>query len=203
MTEICSLADLHAHYGEVSALAAKKEIKHLDRHAREFIARSPFLVMSTADADGWPDASPKGDAAGFVTVEDDRQLLLPDRPGNNRVDGFKNLMTNPKLGLIFFVPGVDHTLRVNGHAKLLTDPAVCARFAVNGKPARAVVKIMTEQVFFHCGKALIRSRLWKPDGWPPNSGLATLGAALADQIGGMSSSDAEAKVQESIRSRLY
>jgi uncharacterized protein len=203
MTEICSLADLHAHYGEVSALAAKKEIKHLDRHAREFIARSPFLVMSTADADGWPDASPKGDAAGFVTVEDDRQLLLPDRPGNNRVDGFKNLMTNPKLGLIFFVPGVDHTLRVNGHAKLLTDPAVCARFAVNGKPARAVVKIMTEQVFFHCGKALIRSRLWKPDGWQPNGGLATLGAALADQIGGMSSGDAEAKVQESIRSRLY
>jgi uncharacterized protein len=203
MTEICSLEALRAHYGEVSSLAARKEIKHLDRHAREFIARSPFLVMATADADGWPDASPKGDAPGFVTVEDDRQLLLPDRPGNNRVDGFKNLMTNPKLGLIFFVPGVDHTLRVNGTARLLTDPAVCARFSVNGKPPRAVVKIMTEQVFFHCGKALIRSRLWKPDGWQPNSGLATLGAALADQIGGMTSSDAEEKVQDSIRLRLY
>ena len=203
MTEICSIEDLHAHYGEVSALAARKEFNHLDRHAREFIARSPFLVMSTADAEGWPDASPKGDAPGFVTVEDDRHLLLPDRPGNNRVDGFKNLMTNPKIGLIFFVPSVDHTLRVNGHARLLTDPAICARFSVNGKPARAVVKIATEQVFFHCGKALIRSRLWKPEAWQPTSGLATLGAALADQIGGMSSGDAEAKVQESIRSRLY
>jgi uncharacterized protein len=203
MTEICSIEDLHAHYGEVSSLAARKEIEHLDRHAREFIARSPFLVMSTADADGWPDASPKGDAPGFVTVEHDRQLLLPDRIGNNRVDGFKNLMTNPKIGLIFFVPGVDHTLRVNGHSRLLIDPAICARFSVRGKPARAVVQIMTEQVFFHCGKALIRSKLWKPDGWQPTSGLATLGAALADQIGGMSSSDAEEKVQESIRSRLY
>jgi uncharacterized protein len=203
MTEICSIEDLHAHYGAVSTLAAKKEIKHLDQHAREFIARSPFLVMSTADADGWPDASPKGDAPGFVTVDDDRHLLLPDRPGNNRVDGFKNLMTNPKIGLIFFVPGVDHTLRVNGRARLLIEPAICARFSVNGKPARAVVKIVTEQVFFHCGKALIRSKLWKPEAWQPTSGLATLGAALADQIGGMSSVEAEAKVQESIRLRLY
>jgi uncharacterized protein len=203
MTEICSIEDLHAHYGAVSTLAAKKEIKHLDQHAREFIARSPFLVMSTADADGWPDASPKGDAPGFVTVDDDRHLLLPDRPGNNRVDGFKNLMTNPKIGLIFFVPGVDHTLRVNGRARLLIESAICARFSVNGKPARAVVKIVTEQVFFHCGKALIRSRLWKPEAWQPTSGLATLGAALADQIGGMSSVEAEAKVQESIRLRLY
>jgi uncharacterized protein len=203
MTEICSIAELHAHYGDVSTLAARKEIQHLDRHAREFIARSPFLVMSTADADGWPDASPKGDAPGFVVVEDDRHLLLPDRIGNNRVDGFKNLMTNPKLGLIFFVPGVDHTLRINGHARLLTAPDMCARFSVNGKPARAVVKILAEQVFFHCGKALIRSKLWKPEARQPTAGLATLGAALADQIGGMTAADAEEKVQESIRARLY
>jgi uncharacterized protein len=203
MTEICSIAELHAHYGDVSTLAARKEIQHLDRHAREFIARSPFLVMSTADADGWPDASPKGDAPGFVVVEDDRHLLLPDRIGNNRVDGFKNLMTNPKLGLIFFVPGVDHTLRINGHARLLTAPDMCARFSVNGKPARAVVKILAEQVFFHCGKALIRSKLWQSEARQPTAGLATLGAALADQIGGMTAADAEEKVQESIRARLY
>jgi uncharacterized protein len=203
MTEICSIEALRAHYGEVGSLAARKEIKFLDRHARDFIARSPFLVMSTSDADGWPDASPKGDAAGFVTVEDDHHLLLPDRLGNNRVDGFKNLMTNPKLGLIFFVPGVDHTLRVNGHARLLTEPAVCARFSVNGKPACAVVEITAEQVFFHCGKALIRSKLWKPEAWQPTSGLASLGAAVADQIGGISASDADAKIEESIRTRLY
>lgn len=203
MTEILSIEALHAHYGDVSALAARKEIKHLDHHARAFIARAPFLVMSTADAEGWPDASPKGDAPGFVTVEDDRHLLLPDRPGNNRCDGFKNLMTNPKIGLIFFVPGVDHTLRVNGHARLLTDPALCARLGVKEKPARAVVEIMTEQVFFHCGKALIRSRLWTSDSWQSTTGLASLGAALADQIGGISAGDAEQKIEESIRSRLY
>lgn len=203
MTEICSLEALRAHYGEVSPLAARKEIKHLDRHAREFIARSPFLVMSTADADGWPDASPKGDAPGFVTVEDEHHLLLPDRIGNNRVDGFKNLMTNPKIGLIFLVPGIDHTLRVNGATRLLTDEATCARFAVNGKPARAVVRIEAQQVFFHCGKALIRSRLWKSEMWQPTTGLASLGAALADQIGGITHADAEEKIQESIRSRLY
>ncbi len=203
MSEICSIEELHAHYGEISPLAAKKELKYLDRHARDFISRSPFLVMSTADSDGWPDASPKGDAPGFVTVEDDRHLMLPDRIGNNRVDGFKNLMTNPKIGLIFLVPGVDHTLRVNGNAQLLTEPTTCARFSINGKPARAVVKIMAEQVFFHCGKALIRSRLWKTETWQPTTGLASLGAALADQIGGMSSGDAEEKIQESIRSRLY
>jgi uncharacterized protein len=203
MTEICSLEALHAHYGEVSALAARKEITRLDRHAREFIARSPFLVMSTADAEGWPDASPKGDAPGFVTVENDHQLLLPDRIGNNRVDGFKNLMVNSKIGLIFFIPEVDHTLRVNGTARLLADPAICARFTVNRKPARAVVEITASQVFFHCGKALIRSRLWQPDTWQPTTGLASLGAALADQIGGIDPNEAEEKVQDSIRTRLY
>ena len=203
MAEIRSIEELHAHYGEVSSLAARKEITYLDRHARDFICRSPFLVMSTADSEGWPDASPKGDAPGFVTVEDERHLLLPDRIGNNRVDGFKNLMTNPKIGLIFFVPGVDHTLRVNGTARLLTDSEVCSRFSVNSRPARAVVEVRAAQVFFHCGKALIRSRMWKSDMWPSTTGLASLGAALADQIGGINPRDAEEKVDESVRTRLY
>jgi uncharacterized protein len=203
MTQICTIEDLKTHYGEVSALAARKVMTRLDRHARDFIAHSPFLVMATADAGGWPDASPKGDAPGFVTVQDDHHILLPDRLGNNRVDGFQNLMTNPKLGLIFFVPGVDHTLRVNGTARLLTDAALCARFAVNRKPACAVLELKVEQAFFHCGKALIRSRLWKPEAWQPAAGLASLGAALADQIGGIDPKDAEEKVAASIRTRLY
>ena len=203
MTEICSLDELRAHYGDVSPLAARKEIGHLDRHAREFIARSPFLVMSTADADGWPDASPKGDGPGFVTVADDHRLLLPDRIGNNRVDGFKNLMTNPKVGLIFLVPTVDHTLRVNGTGRLLTDIETCAKFSVRGKPPRAVLEVTATQVFFHCGKALIRSRLWKSDTWQPATGLASLGAALADEIGVISAAETEARVQESVRERLY
>ena len=203
MTEICSIEDLHAHYGEVSGLAAKKVIKHLDRHARDFIAPSPFLVLSTADAEGWPDASPKGDAPGFVTVADDTHLLLPDRLGNNRVDGFKNLMSNSKVGIIFFIPGVDHSLRVNGTARLLIDADTSARFAVNGRPAVAVLEVTVAQVFFHCGKALIRSHLWNAGSWSAPSGLASLGTALADQIGGIEAADAEQKLQESIRTRLY
>lgn len=203
MTEICSLSQLRDYYGDVSELAARKELDHLDRHARAFIARSPFVVMATADANGWPDASPKGDAPGFVTVEDEHRLLLPDRPGNNRVDGFNNLMTNAKVGLIFFVPQIDHTLRVNGTARLLTDEATCGRFAVNRKPARAVLEVTATQVFFHCGKALIRSRLWKAENWQPATGIASLGAALADQVGTISASDADARIEDSNRNRLY
>lgn len=203
MTGISTIEQLRAHYGDVSSLAARKEIDHLDPHARAFIARSPFLVMATSDADGWPDASPKGDAPGFVVVEDDRRLLLPDRIGNNRVDGFKNLMTNPRVGLIFFIPGIDHTLRVNGNARLRTDDDLCARFAINGKPARAVVDIAVTQVFFHCGKAMIRSRLWKAEQWAPTTGLASLGVAIADQIGGVDHAEADKRIAESIRDRLY
>ena len=203
MTEIFTLDELHAHYGAATGLASKKVLDRLDRHARDFIARSPFIVLSTADADGWPDASPKGDAPGFVAVADDKHLLIPDRIGNNRVDGFKNIMSNPKVGLIFFIPEVDHSFRVNGTARLLVDPQTCSRFAVNDKPAVAVLEVEVAQAFFHCGKALIRSRLWKPATWSSTSGLASLGAALADQIGGIDRAEAEQKVEESIRTRLY
>src|SRR5436309_15907835 len=108
MSEICSLAELQAVYAKLSMLAAKKELSHIDRQARAFIAESSFLVIATADADGWPDASPRGDPPGFVTVDDDTTLLLPDRPGNNRVDSFRNLVVNPKIGMLFFVPGHQH-----------------------------------------------------------------------------------------------
>jgi uncharacterized protein len=185
MSEISSLTELLAVYNTLSPVAAKKELTHIDRQARAFIGRSSFLVIATADADGWPDASPRGDASGFVTVEDDARLLMPDRPGNNRVDSFKNLVANPRIGMLFFVPGHLHSLRINGEARILTDATLCERFAVNGRPARAVVEVTARQVYFHCGKSLIRAKLWSTEHWPSREGLASLGRAIADQVPGL------------------
>jgi PPOX class probable FMN-dependent enzyme len=203
MAQIESVSELTTFYGERSLLGAKKDLDHIDAHASAFIARSPFLVLSTADADGWPDASPRGDAPGFVAVEGPHTLIVPDRPGNNRVDSFHNVIANPKVGLLFLVPGHPHSLRVNGTARLLTDDELCKRLSMQGKPARAVLEVTPIQVFFHCGKSLIRSRLWMPAQWPDRTGLASLGTALADQIRTIDVATAEAMVAESITKQLY
>lgn len=203
MAQIESVSELTTFYGERSLLGAKKDLDHIDGHASAFIARSPFLVLSTADADGWPDASPRGDAPGFVAVEGPHTLLVPDRPGNNRVDSFHNVIANPKVGILFLVPGHPHSLRVNGTARLLTDDELCKRLSMQGKPARAVLEVTPSQVFFHCGKSLIRSRLWMPAQWPDRTGLASLGTALADQIRTINVATAEAMVAESIKKQLY
>ena len=203
MPQIETASELSSVYGVPTVLAQKKNLDHIDAHARDFIARSPFLVLSTADAEGWPDASPRGDPPGFVAIEGQRTLLVPDRPGNNRVDSFNNIIVNPKVGLLFLIPGHPHSLRINGTARLLTDEALCQRMSMQGKPARAVLEVTASQVFFHCGKSLIRSRLWQPTLWPDRSGLASLGEALADQIGTIDKVTAEAMVAESIAKKLY
>jgi uncharacterized protein len=203
MAQIETASELTCLYGEPTILAKKKNLDHIDAHARAFIERSPFLVLSTADAAGWPDSSPRGDPPGFVAVEGRRTLLVPDRPGNNRVDSFNNVIANPKVGLLFLVPGHSHSLRVNGTARLLNDEELCKRFAVQGKAARAVLEVTALEVFFHCGKSLIRSRLWESAQWPDHTGLASLGSALADQIGTVDKTTAEKMVAESIAKRLY
>ena len=203
MAQVESVPALTSHYGEPTILAKKKDLDHIDGHARAFISRSPFLVLSTADAYGWPDASPRGDTAGFVVVEDAHTLLVPDRPGNNRCDSFHNVIANPKVGLLFLVPGHPHSLRVNGTARLLTDDALRQRLSMQGKPARAVLEVKPTQVFFHCGKSLIRSRLWQHDQWPDRTGLASLAVALTEQIGTIDKAATEAMLAESIAKRLY
>ena len=203
MTEIQALEDLKAYYGPPGALAANKDMHCIDRHARAFIERSPFVVVSTSSADGWPEASPRGDAPGFVAVEGQNRLLLPDRPGNNRLHSLQNVLQDGKVGLLFIVPTITHTLRVYGRARLVTDEAMRARFSVRGIPARSVLDIAVELVYFHCGKAFIRSGLWDEARWPTTEGLASLGAILADQIPGVAAADADARVAESIRDRLY
>jgi uncharacterized protein len=203
MARIETAFELTCVYGEPTVLAKKKNLDYIDAHARAFIERSPFLVLSTADAGGWPDSSPRGDPPGFVGVEEPRTLLVPDRPGNNRVDSFNNVITNPKVGLLFLVPGHPHSLRVNGTARLLNDEELCKRFAVQGRAARAVLEVTALEVFFHCGKSLIRSRVWEPAQWPDRTGLASLGSVLADQIGTVDKTTAETMVAESIAKRLY
>jgi PPOX class probable FMN-dependent enzyme len=203
MTEICTATDLRAIYDQPTELSLRKELTRIDRHARDFIARSPFVVLSTADADGWPDASPRGDAPGFVAVVDEQRLHLPDRPGNNRLDSLQNLIANPRIALLFLVPGRLESLRVNGTARLLSDPDLLQKHAVRGKPARAVVEVTAKSVYFQCGKALVRSGLWQKEKWPSLDGLATFAEALSDQIKGIDKATAEARLTESYRDRLY
>ena len=199
----CDRIDLRDLYGEPSELVERKVIGHLDRHCRRFIAASPFLVMATADASGALDASPRGDPAGFVTVLDDHRLAIPDRPGNRRVDSLSNIVENPQVGLLFFVPGVNETLRVNGRAEISTDPALLASLAVKGKAPLSALVVTVEEVFLHCAKALIRSELWNPERHVARETLPTLGEMLADQIEGVTAEGADAAHRESIEERLY
>lgn len=190
-------------YGAPSERAVKKEMTRLDPHSRAFIARSPFVVIASADPSGRCDASPKGDMPGFVEVLDDKTLLIPDRLGNNRVDTISNLLSSPGIGLIFFVPGVNETLRVNGRGSITTDPVLLDRCAVNGKPPRSGIVVAVEEVYFHCGKALIRSDLWNPEKQLKRGEFPSLGRILADQIGGMTVEESERATEEGYRTRLY
>jgi PPOX class probable FMN-dependent enzyme len=189
--------------GAISALAERKVLHALDRHCCAFIALSPFLVLASADAEGRADASPRGDPPGFVQVLDDRTLLLPDRPGNNRVDSFANILDAPGVGLIFFVPGIDETLRVNGTARLLTDAEALAKSSVAGKTPHTGLVIAVEDVFFHCAKALRRARLWDPAAQIERSTFPSLGRILAEQTQAFSVEEAERRTADAYRTRMY
>src|SRR5215471_4619222 len=197
------IADIREIYGEPMERTVKKQLPRLEKHSRAFIALSPFLVIASSDPSGRCDASPKGDAPGFVKVIDDETLLIPDRLGNNRVDTIGNLLSRPGVGLIFFVPGVNETLRVNGRARLITDPALLEPLAVNGKVPRSGIVVAAEEIYFHCGKALIRSDLWNPDKQLRRSEFPSLGRILADQIGGISVEESDRLTAESYKTRLY
>jgi hypothetical protein len=191
-------------YGEPMERTIKKQLPRLEKHSRAFIAMSPFIVMATCDAEGRCDASPKGDGPGFVTVIDDETLLIPDRLGNNRVDSIGNILQHPRIGLIFFVPGIRETLRVNGRAQITTDPELLGPAAVNGKLPRSGILVTADEVYFHCGKALIRSDLWNPEKHVARTDFPSLGIVIADQIGQrVEPKEAEAMTEESYRTRLY
>jgi len=194
---------LREHYGDIHPLARRKVLHRLDRWCREFIALSPLLVLATADAEGRVDASPRGDAPGFVLVLDDNTLLVPDRPGNNRVDSYGNVLSNSGVGLLFLVPGLNETLRVNGRARVVTDAALLAPAAVQGKPPRAGVLVAVEEAFFHCGKALIRAHLWDAERHVPRGSFPSIGRIIVEQTGGADAEEADRAVQENYRTGLY
>ncbi|HTV87587.1 MAG TPA: pyridoxamine 5'-phosphate oxidase family protein [Stellaceae bacterium] len=203
MDTIENIAEIRELYGEPMERAVKKQLPRLEKHSRMFIARSPFLVIASADAVGRLDASPKGDAPGFVRVIDDETLLIPDRLGNNRVDTISNLLGAPGVGIIFFVPGLRETLRVNGTARITTDPTLLEPCAVGGKMPRSGILVAVEEVYFHCGKALIRSDLWNPAKMLKHSDFPSLGRIITDQIGTGDAAAAERATEESYRTRLY
>jgi PPOX class probable FMN-dependent enzyme len=184
--DVCRIDDqdaLRGMFGEVSPTARIKVIDHLDRHCRHFIGLSPFLVIGTADANGKADVSPRGDPPGFVRVVDDHTLAIPDRPGNNRIDTLGNIVANPELALIFFVPGVEETLRINGRGTIVTDLALLEPMAVHGKVPKLAIQVAVREVFLHCAKALKRSRLWDPTVHVPKGTVPTIGRIIADMIG--------------------
>jgi PPOX class probable FMN-dependent enzyme len=200
---IDSKTDLRAQYGAPSDRAVRKQLAKLDAHCRNFIALSPFLVIATSGADGLADASPRGDAPGFVAVLDDSTLLIPDRPGNNRVDSLGNILDNPGVGIIFFVPGINETLRVNGHARITNDADLLAPLAVQGKPPRSGLLVEIKEAYLHCGKALIRSKLWDPASRIERDRFPSLGKILVDQLGGADVAASERSIEEAYRDRLY
>lgn len=196
-------AQLRSLLGEVHPLAERKVLGRLDRFCRDFIALSPFLVLASADSEGRADASPRGDGPGFVQVLDDRTLLIPDRRGNNRADSYGNVLGAPGVGLIFFVPGINETLRVNGRARMTTDATLLEPLAMQAKVPKLGLIVEVEEAYFHCGKALIRSKLWAPESQVERGGFPTLGRIVAEQTRAIDPDEADANVEEGYRTRLY
>ena len=176
----------------------------LDGHLRHFISLCPFLCISTADADGNQDVSPRGDPPGFVRVLDDRTVLIPDRKGNRRVDTMRNILENPNVGLMLMLPGVEEIVRINGKARITEDPALLADSAVNGAAPALGIVVGIDDVFFHCAKAVIRSKLWDPETPIPRSAFPTYGEIVRDQRDpGADANTINADLQNDYKTRLY
>ena len=179
---ITTLAQLRTIFGEPSPLVAKKLLTGLDEMATDFIRRAPFVLLGTADAEGNQDVSPKGDGPGFVLIENDHTLVIPDRKGNKLIFTLQNILANPRVGLLFVMPGTNETLRVNGTAELNNDPALLDRLSARGQAAQLAIRVTVRECFFHCAKAFIRSQLWKPETWGEQMRISW-GQYLAQKIG--------------------
>ncbi len=200
---ITTVEELRAVIGEPSPATQMKVWSTLEPPAREFIARSPFLVLATADAAGNQDVSPKGDIPGFVAVPDERTLLIADRKGNKLVMGLQNVLENPHVGVLFLVPGTNETLRVNGRAELTRDAAVCEQLAARGQPALLAIRVTVDECFFHCAKAFLRAELWKPATWPAGVRVS-FGKMFAAKLGGdeTMAQQIDAVIEDDYRSNL-
>jgi PPOX class probable FMN-dependent enzyme len=183
--------DLRSTFSATHDIAVKKCLDHVDAHGRAFIERSPFMCIGTQSEVGTADVSPRGDPRGFVKILDDRTLLIPDRPGNNRLDTLTNITTNPNVGLLFLVPGFDDTMRVNGEAQLTRDPELLSLMAVNGRIPTVAIVVHVAEVFIHCAKALRRSKLWDQGEHQDRSEVPSLMKIILDQTTGAPADPAE------------
>ncbi len=193
---IATPQQLRALYAEPTERARRKQLDALDRHCKAFIALSPFVVLATSDATGRVDATPRGGAPGFVVVPDDHTLLLGDAPGNNRLDALQNLLENPQAGLLFMIPGVDETLRVNGRVTLSVDPADLALCSDGRRAPKVVLRMAVQEAFLHCAKAFIRSQLWSDAARLPRERLPTMNQMIHEQIGLQEPPETQAQMLE-------
>jgi PPOX class probable FMN-dependent enzyme len=196
-------AGLREIYPDASDIAVRKSLRRLEEHSRNILAASPFIVIATFGPNG-ADVSPRGDPPGFVHVLDDRHLLIPDRPGNNRLDTLTNLLANPAIGIIVMVPGVAETLRINGTGMITRSNALLASCAIDGKLPLTGIVVTIEEMFLHCPKALVRSHLWKPDHWPARGTLPSAGRIFKDHLALAEDVDAlDAWMERAVKDTLY
>ena len=196
--------ELRDHFGEPLHIAVAVEKPRLDKHHRRFIEHSPFICIASAGSDDQPAVSPKGDAPGFVKVLDDKTLLIPDRPGNNKVEGFGNIVENPKVSLIFFIPGITETLRIHGEAEIVLDKELLNFGKAGAKLPKTATLIKVTKAYMHCGKALIRSKLWDPDRHIAKGVIPPFGLVVKEQANvPMSQEEVQGVVDQEYQDNLY
>jgi uncharacterized protein len=200
---ITTMEQLQSLYGEKLPTSVIKEIDHINDGYRKLIEAAPFVAVATSGPEGL-DCSPKGDAPGFVRILDDKTLAIPDRPGNNRIDSFRNIMRDPRIALLFLIPGIGETLRVNGRASISIDPDLMQTFAVGGKLPRSVLIIHIESIYFHCSKAIVRSKLWEETTKIDRKSLPSTGTIIAELSNGKLGGEVyDREVPERIKAQLY
>jgi PPOX class probable FMN-dependent enzyme len=200
---VTSLAGIYEANGEPNQFILEKHTSYLTPLLREFIAKAPFWFMATSDAAGNCDVSPKGDPPGYLRFLDDRTIAIPDRPGNRRVDGHSNIVENGHIGLIFVIPNVDETVRVNGRAFLTTDAELLASMAMQGKTPKLATIVEIDQVYMHCARPILRGGLWKSETWPDPDTIPTLAAIMAEQKEWEAPDESQGKRNEEYRNVLY
>jgi PPOX class probable FMN-dependent enzyme len=205
MTYLTDASELRPPYNSPSALVRAKQIDRIDPHCRNFIARSPLVIIGSSHPERGLDVSPRGDAPGFVQVLDEHHLAIPDRPGNNRLDTLENLLKNPAIGLFFLIPGIEEALRVNGTARLTRAQPLLDSMAVDGKLPKLAIVVTVTEAFLHCAKALKRARLWDDDYRIERTRLPTLGRMIVEQTrpAGLTAEEADARIEADYRTNLY
>lgn len=200
-----TIEELEKIQGTPGRLAQHKVIRHVDAHCRQFILHSPFLVMSTTNKKGSCDSSPRGDQPGFVHILDSKHILLPERIGNRRMDSMRNLIENPQIGLLFMIPGIEETLRINGNAKIIKERELLKQLEAKGHVPNVAIIVKVEECYIHCAKAFKRSKLWNPSEWPDTTTLPTPAKMLTDhaKLEDFDENRVQSSLIESYTHRLY